>query len=395
MNAKQENKIRSIIADIVMLIFFIVTMCLYTTYFNWKTSDFTWDHVLLSAWNEIANVITIAPVVAFVVGNVTLRNVGTKRDKIIRIIESIFGIILFWFYRVAVILNMNDVIFVLVGCVQYIILFGLKTYQEMKDNSSIVIRQNAIIKEAIDQISNKNILSIQLFLVSHYTGDDSENFTFRCIDHLENTRRNYDYDINCMMVTTLAVPHEDYEAFMAARTAYEYVVKDGSESGKKAFLALVENSKNELIEKLRLLSLEDIEKENCCEARLVLCYSNLECMVHSPAYSVAELEDGELGINEKIDERLFTMTRTGLLGAVLFGKNLRYSFKYNKVGLKAGRQYLATVLDADENSEGNIICLTTIAEKNGESTASDSVFQYIKRCENKITKELKKEKDDE
>ena len=107
------------------------------------------------------------------------------------------------------------------------------------------------------------------------------------------------------------------------------------------------------MKKLRALSLQDIEKVNCCEARLVLCYSNLERMVNTPTYSIVELEDGALGINEEIDRKLFTMTRTGILGAVPFGENLRYSFKYSKQGIKTGRQYSATVLGA-EGKENNV-----------------------------------------
>ena len=116
-------------------------------------------------------------------------------------------------------------------------------------------------------------------------------------------------------------------------------------------------------------------------------------MVNTPTYSITELEDGTLGINEEIDKKLFTMARTGILGAVLFGENLRYSFKYNKQSIKTGRQYSASVLGvAGEESNSKLVCLTTIAERNGKSSVSDSLFQYVKRCENKITNTIRKEK---
>ena len=86
------------------------------------------------------------------------------------------------------------------------------------------------------------------------------------------------------------------------------------------------------------------------------------------------------------------MARTGLLGAVLFGENLRYSFKYRKQGIKTGRQYSAAVLGVTGKESSKLVCLATIAERNGKSSVSDSLFQYIKRCENKITNTIREEK---
>lgn len=392
MNWKMSDGPKRIVTDGALAIIYIITIYLYTTHSTWPKTIINRDHIPLIIWNEIVNVTTVAPVVIFGLVNVTLKNIGTKKEKIVRLVESAFGTGLFWFYRVAVTLNLSPAVFAIVGFSQYLVLLIIKMISHSCEQDYIVTNNGGIISSAIETISNRNILSIQLFRVNHKLEDGMDKFTFRCIDHMENTSKNVDYDVNCMMVTTLELPHEEYKAFLLAQTAYNMVMDSGLKIDEDDFLSIVKKEKIQLMKKLRALSLQDIEKVNCCEARLVLCYSNLERMVNTPTYSIAELEDGALGINEEIDRKLFTMTRTGILGAVLFGENLRYSFKYSKQGIKTGRQYSATVLGAEGKENNKLVCLTTMAERNGKSSVSDSLFQYVKRCENKITNTIRKEK---
>lgn len=393
MNWKISDRQKRIVTDGALAIFYIITIYLYTTHYTWPKTIMNGDDIPLIIWNEIANVTTVAPVVIFGLMNVKLKNVGTKKEKIVRIVESIFGTVLFWFYRVAVALELSPAVFAIVGFAQYLVLLIIKIISYGGEQDYIVTNNGGIISRAIETISNRNILSIQLFHVNHKLEDGMDKFTFRCIDHMENASRNVDCDVNCMMVTTLELPHEEYKAFLLAQTAYNMVMDSGLKTDEDDFLSIVKKEKIQLMKKLKSLSLQDIEKVNCCEARLVLCYSNLERMVNTPTYSITELEDGTLGINEEIDKKLFTMARTGILGAVLFGENLRYSFKYNKQSIKTGRQYSASVLGvAGEESNSKLVCLTTIAERNGKSSVSDSLFQYVKRCENKITNTIRKEK---
>ena len=393
MNWKISDRQKRIVTDGALAIFYIITIYLYTTHYTWLKTIMNGDDIPLIIWNEIANVTTVAPVVIFGLMNVKLKNVGTKKEKIVRIVESIFGTVLFWFYRVAVALELSPAVFAIVGFAQYLVLLIIKIISYGGEQDYIVTNNGGIISRAIETISNRNILSIQLFHVNHKLEDGMDQFTFRCIDHMENASRNVDCDVNCMMVTTLELPHEEYKAFLLAQTAYNMVMDSGLKTDEDDFLSIVKKEKIQLMKKLKSLSLQDIEKVNCCEARLVLCYSNLERMVNTPTYSITELEDGTLGINEEIDKKLFTMARTGILGAVLFGENLRYSFKYNKQSIKTGRQYSASVLGvAGEESNSKLVCLTTIAERNGKSSVSDSLFQYVKRCENKITNTIRKEK---
>ena len=393
MNWKISDRQKRIVTDGALAIFYIITIYLYTTHYTWPKTIMNGDDIPLIIWNEIANVTTVAPVVIFGLMNVKLKNVGTKKEKIVRIVESIFGTVLFWFYRVAVALELSPAVFAIVGFAQYLVLLIIKIISYGGEQDYIVTNNGGIISRAIETISNRNILSIQLFHVNHKLENGMDKFTFRCIDHMENASRNVDCDVNCMMVTTLELPHEEYKAFLLAQTAYNMVMDSGLKTDEDDFLSIVKKEKIQLMKKLKSLSLQDIEKVNCCEARLVLCYSNLERMVNTPTYSITELEDGTLGINEEIDKKLFTMARTGILGAVLFGENLRYSFKYNKQSIKTGRQYSASVLGvAGEESNSKLVCLTTIAERNGKSSVSDSLFQYVKRCENKITNTIRKEK---
>ena len=393
MNWKISDRQKRIVTDGALAIFYIITIYLYTTHYTWPKTIMNGDDIPLIIWNEIANVTTVAPVVIFGLMNVKLKNVGTKKEKIVRIVESIFGTVLFWFYRVAVALELSPAVFAIVGFAQYLVLLIIKIISYGGEQDYIVTNNGGIISRAIETISNRNILSIQLFHVNHKLEDGMDKFTFRCIDHMENASRNVDCDVNCMMVTTLELPHEEYKAFLLAQTAYNMVMDSGLKTDEDDFLSIVKKEKIQLMKKLKSLSLQDIEKVNCCEARLVLCYSNLERMVNTPTYSITELEDGTLGINEEIDKKLFTIAGTGILGAVLFGENLRYSFKYNKQSIKTGRQYSASVLGvAGEESNSKLVCLTTIAERNGKSSVSDSLFQYVKRCENKITNTIRKEK---
>ena len=66
--------------------------------------------------------------------------------------------------------------------------------------------------------------------------------------------------------------------------------------------------------------------------------------------------EGELGLDTDVERRLFTLRRTGLLGAMLLGRNMRYLFDYHKDGYKTGRHYSASCLQDQEGLLSNMLC---------------------------------------
>ena len=98
---------------------------------------------------------------------------------------------------------------------------------------------------------------------------------------------------------------------------------------------------------------------------------------------------GELGIRTDIEQRLFTLLRTGLLGAILLGPDLRYIFSYQKNGYKSGRQYSAICLsDFNGQSSSNRVCLFTLNNK--DKPVPQYITEALRKEEYRIVETIHK-----
>ena len=64
--------------------------------------------------------------------------------------------------------------------------------------------------------------------------------------------------------------------------------------------------------RLSAINPDNITKDDCCMARLLVCYLTMEKLVDNAEYAAVELEEGKLGIDSILETRLFAYFRTGL-----------------------------------------------------------------------------------
>ena len=119
-------------------------------------------------------------------------------------------------------------------------------------------------------------------------------------------------------------------------------------------------------------------------ARLYLLYDTISQRISNPDKAGIKIGDGYLQLeNLEIEKRLFTLVRTGILGAILVGDMDYYAFDYVKDGSKAGRKYIAFRV-APENQ--NTICMIIIKE--GRNMISDDVRNTINAICSKLNGKL-------
>lgn len=242
----------------------------------------------------------------------------------------------------------------------------------------------------IGNIGNKKIIAAQIFSVKKVT--TATNVTYTC-NSLDYFLRN-GHDINGILSVSYKLPRQRDNTFNIIRDSYLTFVADGSEETEKTLINLLEAEKASLTAELQKISSSSaVTLENCCTARLLIIYTAfLKMLKHvsekdgsgwygGEAY-IGELSmgTGELGIPPDIEHRLFTLFRTGLLGAILLGPDLRYIFSYQKDGYKTGRQYSAICLSDFADSSSNKVCLFTLND------STRPVPQYI-------TEAIRKEED--
>lgn len=365
---------------------YMITIYLYVTRYSWPRYRLNSEGILITFWNEIPNVATIAPVVIAGLINWKFRNTGSIKTKINRAFKSVVGTLILFFYRVAVAVELPQVIFALVGIMQYaLILLADSFFSESNVAINKLQIRGGILTDVVKNKINSDILGIQLFYVEQTTVDGKFCFRFKCIDHIEQ-----DYaDLNCTMALTLSVPKDDYGYFQVTFDTFKKIRRLKQSEYKKPFNSILDDSVKTLYERLKAIKEDEITKENSCEARLLIGYINLKKMLDSPELSYAKLDEGTIGIDPNIEKKLFTNVRTGLLGAMLFGSEYRYLFSYKKDGLKKGRQYCASLLNIPKIPEGSkVVCLTTISEKVQSDDLLKSTVEYIKAYEKEIEAQL-------
>lgn len=250
----------------------------------------------------------------------------------------------------------------------------------------------------IGNIKNKKIIAAQVFSVKKVTTATDVTYTCNSLDYF---LRN-GHDINGILSVSYKLPRQRDNTFNVIRDSYLTFVADGSAETEKTLIDLLEIEKASLTAELQKISSSSaVTLEDCCTARLLIIYTAfLKMLKHvsgkdgsgwygGEAY-IGELSmgTGELGIFPDIEHRLFTLLRTGLLGAILLGPDLRYIFSYQKDGYKTGRQYSAICLSDFANSTSNKVCLFTLNDTT--KPVPQYITEAIRREENRIVEMIHK-----
>lgn len=328
--------------------------------------------------DELGNTITITSGVACLFADMFAEKGQTISVWTKRIIAvSVF--LLFNFCRCAnaIGLSINQfsvIIFVFYGIVLFLVIITIPRSVVFKDTNNIGL------KAALGKIKNQNILSIQLFEVTESKEGEYTTYNFKYIDGL----CQYNNDINGMLSASYRLRSEDIAAMMLVLVGYQRLIESGDVVERATLLSSIQQNKEKLLDRLKQIqSVDQVSKEDCCMARLVILYITIENMLKDSGSAGIEAPNGILGLDDnEIENRLFTLFRTGILGALFLGKNDIYTFNYWKNGLKTGRKYCAFQLDGLEKSPP-YICMIVLKERQNSIISMD-IVQAIHKIEKNL-----------
>lgn len=352
--------------------------------------------------DTLSNTVTIAAgvidiIIAAVVG---WQRKDISRKRIAFVTVTFFAFV--YFNAVALVYPLNAEWIVLVDSLFFVLNAAIVLFQKSKESTL----QNNKPQRIIGNINNKHIIAEQLFSVKRIEKSDQIIYTLNSMEHALKGEN----DVNGILSVTYRLPVEDDTSFKFIRNSYHAFVCEGKEETKDELIKILTREKNKLTKKLQNISSpEEVTPDDCCLARLLIIYlaflrilnppeeisdeeghnKNVEWYGGEAYIGELSLAEGEIGIDVEIEKRLFTLLRTGLLGAVLVGHELRYIFSYKKDGYKIGRRYSATNLPSSEDTSSNIICLITLANIHAK-TVPQYITDAIRREENRIANAMHK-----
>lgn len=336
--------------------------------------------------NEFANWATILPIVCPILSNWLIKKYKPDCPTKITVIWSALLGVLIVIYRVAVGMRWNRVVFELLGIGHFIVAVIISVSFTLSSRKEYIPTDSILRKAMGGAITNKNILSVQLFRCQQVVENGNQIFWFQNFDSICN--KNCE-DVNCILSLKLYLPVRDYNQFYLSLQTYESMIQNGAdEDGKREFRNVINTSKQGIINRLNAVPLDEITHKESCLARLLVCYAVLEEMIDKPSLAIVDLFDGTLGVEIDKEKQLFSSLRTGMLGAVLLGNHRRYYFRYRRDGKKDGRKYCAFVLDSSQspvpNLEELVVCLVSIKEGSGDEISA-SIIEWISKMERQVT----------
>lgn len=271
-----------------------------------------------------------------------------------------------------------------------------------------VFRSDALAK-AVSDTRNKKIIATQLYevktsLVSSTDAQHAAKVKFD-IAHIGDDFVRSGYDVNSMSCASYIMDRDIVDCFPLILELYEKFRESGDDNEKKVLLTIINEKVQKLEKKLSEIKTEiNVTKEDCCVARalsILLSFRHkldMDCTHETQDDYLGEisLHDGDLKLSADIENRLFSLYRTGILGVALLDTKSRHVFQYRKLGSKRGRTYCVSQLVSLINSETGgfsnqtmYICLFTIEQKESEfAFIHGYMFNSISEREKAITSVL-------
>ena len=370
---------------IAVLIAFILT---YKVPSTTNSTENIWD-VLHS---ELVNWATLLPIAGPLFADRIIKKISPNYPSWCRIVWASLLALLICFYRIAIDMEIHRVPIALCGMGHFVVTVILALVFDKSHVHGFSQNSNLLAEALGKQVKNNSILSVQLFeCVQRPTQSSRLRFSLENKAWVVNKQSE---DVNSILALSLELPEEDFEQFEFSLAVFDKMVDEGADTEKKkSFCEAIKKKKEDLVKRLSRKQPDSITREDSCLARLLVCYNMLEQMVEKPSQAVLDFDDGVLGLDTELERRLFSTLRTGMLGAILFGVQRRYYFRYRREGIKAGRKYCAFIIDSNKdqenNSERKLICLVTIRESDTNEISAD-IIEWIMRTENKITRQYNK-----
>ena len=268
---------------------------------------------------------------------------------------------------------------------------------------------NGEITRALGNTDNKKIIAVQLYKVETsqiFAEDRTERIRFD-VSHIGNDFVRTGHDINSISRISYELDRDIVDAFPIILRLYHDFRKNGDDNTKNAILKTI-NEKITVLE-ARLQSIDtaqrSVTKDDCCIARALTIFLSFKHILNPPQgakesqddyIGEISLHDGDLKLTPETEAQLFSLYRTGILGAALLDNDLRHVFHYRKGGTKIGRKYSVSQLICDTGKDKDkfstqtmYICLFTIKES-PMTFIPGYMFKSISEREEEITNVLNK-----
>lgn len=268
---------------------------------------------------------------------------------------------------------------------------------------------NVEITRVLGNTTNKKIIAVQLYKVKtsqKFSEDGTERICFD-VSHFCNDYVRAGNDINSISRISYELDRDIVDSFPIILHLYHEFRNNGDDNTKNALLNTINEKIAVLESKLQTIDScpREVTKDDCCIARALTIFLSFKELL-SPSPGAKESQDnyiGEIALHDKdlklepeTEKKLFSLYRTGILGAALLDKDLRHVFHYRKDGTKAGRKYSVSQLVCDTghnkynfSAQTMYICLFTIKESS-MTFIPGYMFKSISEREEEITDVLNK-----
>ncbi len=392
-----------------VLVSFLIYNIRYASPISHDTSKNFGDVLWKSLTSGDSGLVLIMTVVADILACTFVKQI--KKSKVVSLTAIIYLVTVFDSISIEYQLTPSWIAFgnfiALVTC-SIIVLTTRATIPCMSASKYGVFRSEAL-SRAIGDTRNKKIIATQLYEVrtSLVTSTDLKSTAKVKFDitHIGDDFVRSGYDVNSMSCASYIMDRDIVDCFPVILGLYEKFRASGDDNEKDVLLAFINEKTQKLEERLsKIESEEAVTKDDCCVARalsILLSFRHkldIDCSQETQDDYLGEisLHDGDLNLNTGIENRLFSLYRTGILGAALLDTKSRHVFQYRKLGSKKGRTYCVSQLVSCINSEvagfssqTMYICLFTIEQKESEvAVVHGYMFNSISEREKAITSVL-------
>lgn len=268
---------------------------------------------------------------------------------------------------------------------------------------------NSEISRVLGNTSNKKIIAAQLYKVETsqiFAEDQTERVRFD-VSHIGNDFVRYGHDINSISRISYELDRDIVDSFPIILQLYREFINNGDDNKRSALLKIINEKIAVLEAKLQAIekSQRAITKDDCCIARALTIFLSFKHILSPPPgakesqgdyIGEISLHDGDLKLSLETENQLFSLYRTGILGAALLDSDLRHVFHHRKGGTKTGRKYSVSQLICDTgrdmdkfSTQTMYICLFTI-EESTMMFVPGYMFRSISEREKEITTVLNK-----
>ena len=228
------------------------------------------------------------------------------------------------------------------------------------------------------------IESIQLY---SYTETASAGKTEFRLEYIDGVRKR-GVEINALLGLNLELDEETLSGVKTIIKLYnEYnEEKDPAvlETRRELLNTTITDRTSQIKQKLSsIVQPESVSINDCCLARVLLVYCSILASLNKETTFVG-FGENSLGLSAEIEKSLFTLKRTGTLGAILL-QSYPYGFYYNRNGNKTGRTYCSFVC---KSSSTNYLVLTAFRMPNGAIVPNIGVSRALANVKEKLTKIL-------